>query len=175
MHFPMLAAAWTFTSSPSLGQTRQEVLQRAEQESISIQPRPGLIYGLDRYVPQDDTEAGRWKPILIGAGIGLTVGLGIPGPWPRKADNLECVVACPGTGPRLPRAFRDNPTGHAIPGGLAGAGVGAAHGRLWPPAGDLPWTSSRVQLSPLSILRSMVSGDPTPEHFPVSRGESLES
>ena len=49
----------------------------AEQGNASDQTRLELMYDFDRDVPENDTEAGRWKPILIGAGIGLTVGFGI--------------------------------------------------------------------------------------------------
>ena len=136
MSFRMPAAALTCTTSHALAQARQELLQRAEQESISIHTRPGLIYGLDQDVPQGDTETGHRKPILIGARFGLTVGLGISGPLPRKADNSKCIVACPGTGPRLPCGFRAKLAGLPIARGLADTASGAASGRPWSPAGD---------------------------------------
>ena len=92
------------------------------------------MYDLGWDVPQDDTEAGRWKPILIGAGIGLTLGFVIgavkdnPHAFPFGNPELECriVPGVPGCAPR-------RKTSQArITGSLVGIGVGAALGWLWP-------------------------------------------
>lgn len=130
MRFLMLATALTLTASPALGQARQEFLQRAEQGTASAQTRLGLMYDLDWDVPQDDTEAGSWKPILIGAGIGLTVGFALSAPWPWKADDLECIVDDLETGACRPKGFWDKPTPAMIKVSLVGAGIGAALGWL---------------------------------------------
>lgn len=108
MRFLILAVALAVTASPALGQFRQELPQWAEQGNASDQTRLGLMYDLDWDVPQDDTEAGRWKPILIGAGIGLTLGLTLgwlqdaPTAFPFGGDDLECIEPPPRFHRRLP-------------------------------------------------------------------------
>ena len=89
MRFLTLVAALAFTASPALGQFRQELPQWAEQGNASVHTPFGLMYDLDWDVPQDDTEGVRWKPILIGAGIGLTVGLALS---LSSYPELECIV-----------------------------------------------------------------------------------
>ena len=123
-----------FTASPALGQFRQEFPQWAEQGNASAQTRLGLMYDLDWDVPQNDAEDVRWKPILMGAGIGLTLGFAIG----AQKDNphaiaifgtpeLECrgVPGVPGCAPR------HKTTQGRITGSLVGIGVGAAIGWLW--------------------------------------------
>ena len=128
MRFLILAAALTVTASPALGQFRPELSQWAEQGNASDQTRLELIYDLDWDVPHNDTEAGGWKPILIGAGIGLTVGFAIG--WVNdRGSNLDCIVSHV-DGSCLPGDFWDKPLAITITGSLVGAGVGAALGWL---------------------------------------------
>ncbi len=136
MRFLMLAAALAFTASPALGQFRQELPQWAEQGNASAQTRLGLMYDLDWDVPQNDTEGVRWKPILIGAGIGLTLGLTLgwmdddPSAFPFMVDGMECIhFYSDPNGPCQPRD-RDKSYQGRITGSLVGAGVGAALGWL---------------------------------------------
>ena len=143
MRFLILAIALAFTAPPALGQVRPELLQWTEQRNTSAQTRPGLIYELNWDVPQDDAEARRWKPILIGAGIGLTLGLAISAPWPWVGDDLVCIVDPPPPPPAAPppayldtgcrpASFWDRPTGISIAArSLIVAGVGAAIGWVW--------------------------------------------
>ena len=130
-----------FTASPALGQVRPEILQRADQTNALAQTRLGLMYDLGWDVPQNDTEAGRWKPILIGAGIGLTVGFGIG--W--LAYEIQAPEVCMlshsggwhcGGRPYLYQ-FR-------ITGSLVGAGAGAAFGWLRLRGGAAPDQRPRV-------------------------------
>ena len=88
MRFLILAVAFAFTASPALGQFRPELPQWTEQANASIQTRFGLMYDLDWDVPQNDAEGVRWKPILIGAGIGLTLGFAIG----EEKDNPHAPV-----------------------------------------------------------------------------------
>ena len=131
MRFLILAAALAFTASPALGQFRPELPQWAEQGNASDQTRIGLMYDLDWDVPQNDAEGVRWMPILIGAGIGLTVGFAY-GWWideNRSGDELECIAShyagpCLPTKDRSPYAFR-------IAFGLSGLAVGGIIGGVW--------------------------------------------
>ena len=142
MRFLILAVALAFTASPALGQFRPEIPQWAEQGNALDQNHFGLMYDLDWDVPQDDTEDVRWKPILIGAGIGFTLGSGIGwlkegGPYERECITLDVEsVDC------LPVDFWDRPYAITITGSLIGAGVGAVIGwRL--PLG--PFTRERIR------------------------------
>ena len=138
MRFLILAAALAFTASPALGQFRQELPQWAEQGNVSVQSRLGLMYDLDWHVPQNDAEGVRWKPILIGAGIGLTAGFGIgwvkdtPIGFPFGHPELECILPSPGD-PDYPGPCgeRDRPYQFRITGSLVGIGAGAALGWVW--------------------------------------------
>ena len=125
MRFLMLAAAVAVTASPALGQFRQELPQWAEQGNALDQNRFGLMYDLDWDVPQNDAEGVRWKPILIGAGIGLTLGfaIGLQKDIPPNTD-LECrmVPGVTGCAPRHKTARG------RITGSLVGIGVGAVIG-----------------------------------------------
>ena len=109
MRFLILAAALAFTASPALGQFWPEILHWAEQGNASVQTRLGLMYDLGRDVPQDDTEAGRWKPILIGAGIGLTLGYLIGGTKDDPYDG-RFVLKC---APHIPATLGRNPISSA--------------------------------------------------------------
>ena len=133
MRFLILAVALAFTASPALGQFRQELPQWAEQGNALDQNRFGLMYDLDWDVPQNDTEAGSWKPILIGAGIGLTVGFAIG--WlgdtvENTNTSLECtfdpsaVGGCRPTEDGSPYEFR-------IALGLSGLAAGGVIGLFW--------------------------------------------
>ena len=134
MRFLILAAALAFTASPALGQVRQEILQRAEQGNVSNQTRLGLTYDLDRDVPQNDTEAGRWKPILIGAGIGLTLGFAVgfiaTDPTDVPFGSAACLVSSSGL--NRPCISREGSFQFGFTVSLVGAGAGAALGWLWP-------------------------------------------
>ena len=96
----MLALAWTFAASPVSGQVRQEILHRAERANVSIQTRVGSMYDLGRDVPQNGPEKRSWKRILIGAGVGLTVGfvIGWEMDFPGNQtffwfnEELECLL-----------------------------------------------------------------------------------
>ena len=134
MRFLILVVALAFTTSPVLGQVRQELPQWAGQGNVSVHTHLGRMYDLGRDVPQNDAEDGSWKPILIGAGIGLTLGFAIgavkdnPHAFPFGNPELECriVPGVPGCAPR-------RKTSQArITGSLVGIGVGAALGWLWP-------------------------------------------
>ncbi len=127
MRFLILAAALTVTASPALGQFRPELPQWAEQGNVSDQTRLGLNYDLDWDVPQDDAEGVRWKPILIGAGIGLGLVLALTS---SIDPELECIVDDFETGACRPTDFWDKPTVGMITVSLVGAGVGAAVGWL---------------------------------------------
>ncbi len=145
MRVLMLAFAWAITACPVSGQLQQEILQRADGANVSIQTRVGSMYDLGRDVPQNDTEDGSWKRILIGAGVGLTVGFVIG--WEKDfpgdqifsywtAHELQCVHSpddihgpCLGT---------DKTVRYRIAGSLAGLGLGAAIGWLWPFGDDNP-------------------------------------
>ena len=138
MRLLILAAALAFTASPALGQFRPELPQWAEHGNVSDQNRLGLMYDLGWDVPQNDAEGVRWKPILIGAGIGLTLGLTLgwmdddPNAFPFMVDGMECIsfsYSDP-NGPCQPRN-RDRSYQGRITGSLVGAGVGAALGWLW--------------------------------------------
>ena len=145
MRVLMLAFAWTFTASPVSGQVQQEVLQRAERANESIQTRVGSMYDLGRDMPKNDPEDGSWKRILIGAGVGLTVGFVIG--WEKDfpgnqifsywtAHELQCVYSPDDIhGPCL---GRDKTVRYRIAGSLAGLGLGAAIGWLWPFGDDNP-------------------------------------
>ena len=125
MRLLILAAALAFTASPALGQFRPELPQWAEQGNVSDQTRLGLNY--DRYwdVSQDDAEGVRWKPILIGAGIGLGLVLALTS---SIDPELECIVDDFETGECRPKGFWDKPTVGMITVSLVGAGVGAGVG-----------------------------------------------
>ena len=127
MPFLILAAAVAFTASPVLGQFRPELPQWAEQGNASDQTRLELIYDLDWDVPQDDTEGVSWKPILIGAGIGLSIPLALSF---SIHPELECIVDDFETGECRPKGFWDKLTVGMITVSLVGAGVGAAVGWL---------------------------------------------
>ena len=127
MRFLILAAALTVTASPALGQFRPELPQWAEQGNVSDQTPLGLNYDLDWDVPQDDAEGVRWKPILIGAGIGLGLVLALTS---SIDPELECIVDDFETGACRPTDFWDKPTVGMITVSLVGAGVGAAVGWL---------------------------------------------
>ena len=145
MRVLMLAFAWTFTAFPVSGQVQQEILQRAERANVSIQTRVGSMYDLGRDVPQNDTEDGSWKRILIGAGVGLTIGFVIG--WEKdfpgsqifywfSHDELQCVTSPDDIhGPCL---GLDKTVRYRVAGSLAGIGVGAALGWLWPFGDDDP-------------------------------------
>ena len=125
MRFLILAAALAVTASPALGQFRPELPQWAEQGNVSDQTRRGLMYDLDWDVPQNDTERVRWKPILVGAGIGLSLGfaIGLRKDIPPNPE-LECrmVPGVPGCAPRHKTARG------RITGSLVGIGAGAVIG-----------------------------------------------
>ena len=139
----MLAFAWTFTASPVSGQVRQEILHRAERANESIQTRVGSMYDLGRDVPQNDPEDGSWKRILIGAGVGLTVGFVVGWTQDHPDDGLfgwagsdMCrVVSVHNPGVCL---TRDTTPWYTIIWSLAGIGAGAAIGWLWPFGEDDP-------------------------------------
>ena len=135
MRIPILASALALTVSPVLGQVRQEVTQSAEHGNAPVQLRSGHMVHLEWAARQDDTEAGRWKPILIGAGIGFIVGLGIG--WAKddpdaffKADSLECLPPAPGDDPGT-CGERDRPYQFRINGSLLGTAAGAVLGWVW--------------------------------------------
>ena len=106
MRFLILAVTLAFTASPMLGQVRQEfqLRQRAEQGNASVALRLGPMYDLGWDIPQNDAQAGSWKRILIGAGIGLTLGFAIG--WVKDephdelffwaGDDLECRIPASG-------------------------------------------------------------------------------
>ena len=98
MRFLMVAAALVFTASPALGQFRSEIPQWAEQGNASDQTRLGLMYDLDWDVRRDDKEDVRWKPILMGAGIGATLGFAF-GWWIDEARGDEAVCIRPASDP----------------------------------------------------------------------------
>ena len=139
MRVLMLAFAWTVTASPVSGQVQQEILQGAERANVSIQTRVGSMHELGRDVPQNDMEDRSWKRILIGAGVGLTVGFVIG--WEKDfpgdqifsywtADGLDCPLSPDDIhGPCL---GNDKTVRYRIAGSLAGLGLGAAIGWLWP-------------------------------------------
>ena len=134
MRFLILAVAVTFTASPALGQFRQELPQWAEQGNALDQNRFGLMYDLDWDVPQGDTEAGSWKPILIGAGIGLTVGFAIgfiaTDPTDVPFGSAACLVSSSDF--NRPCISREGSFQFGFTVSLVGAGAGAALGWLWP-------------------------------------------
>ena len=144
MRFLILAVALTVTASPALGQFRPELAQWAKQENALGQNRFGLMYDLDWDVPQNDAEGVRWKPILIGAGIGLTLGFAIgamkdnPSALWFGNHETDCRID-PAT---LACAPRHKTTQGRITGSLVGIGVGAVIGwRL--PLG--PFTRERIR------------------------------
>ena len=98
MRFLMLAAALAFSASPALGQFRSEIPRWTEQGNAWDQTRLGLMYDLDWDVRRDDTEDVRWKPILMGAGIGFTLGFGV-GWWMDEARGEEAVCTRPASDP----------------------------------------------------------------------------
>ncbi len=128
MRFLILAVALAFTASPALGQFRPELPQWAEQGNVSVQTPLGLMYDLDWDVPQDDTEGVRWKPILIGAGIGLTFGFW--GGW--LGDNAENSTLACRVDPSAVNGCAPRGTSYQyrIKGSLIGIGAGAALGWL---------------------------------------------
>ena len=133
MPFLILAAAVAFTASPVLGQFRPELPRWAEQENALDQTRLGLMYDLDWDVPQDDAEAVRWKPVLIGAGTGLAVGF-VFGWWTyetgRGGGDLVCI-----THPSTPGVCRNaedtSPYESRIAYGLQRLALGGLIGWLW--------------------------------------------
>ena len=141
MRLLILAISLAFTASPALGQFRQEFPQWAEQENASDQTRFGLMYDLNWDVPQNDAAGVRWKPILISAGIGLTLGFAIGwGLDEVTGDDLECIVSLTdfnGTdfnGCEPSDIFYHD----RINGSLVGTGIGAAFGWLWSLAIPVP-------------------------------------
>ena len=136
MRLLILAAALAFTASPALGQFRPELPQRAEQGNASPEVRLGLMYDFGWDVPQNDAEAGSWKRILVGAGIGLTAGFGIGWLIEEVRGPEDCPVFHSGGGDCV--GFWDEPYHISITGSLVGAGVGAALGWLWPFGGVAP-------------------------------------
>ena len=95
MRHLVLAAALALTASPTLGQVRRELPQWAEQGAASDQPRFTLDYDLDWDAPRHDTKDVRWKPILIGAGTGFTLGFGF-GWWideTSTGSSEPCIVS----------------------------------------------------------------------------------
>lgn len=143
MRVLILAFAFTFTAFPVSGQVRQKILQRAERSNISVQNRIGYMYDMGRVVPEIDTKNGSWKRVLMGAGIGLTVGFAVG--WTKDfpddglfgwgGSDMHCVTPAHGSGPCL---RRDNTARHRITWSLGGIGAGAALGWLWPFGEDDP-------------------------------------
>ena len=133
MRFLMLAAALAFSASPALGQFRPEIPQWTEQGNASDQTGLGLMYDLDWDVRQDDTEDVRWKPILMGAGIGFTLGFAF-GWWMDETgggDDLLCITHA--SDPNGPCLNQDNssPYDARIVLGLNGLLVGGLVGWIW--------------------------------------------
>ena len=135
MRFLILAVGLACTASPALGQERQQFLQRDEQENVSDQTRLGRLYSmydLGHVVRENDTEDGSWKPVLIGAGIGLTLGLTFS---LLSTPELRCIATVPivegfEVGECRPTGFWDHPTTTAITTSFTWAGIGAAIGWL---------------------------------------------
>ena len=144
MRVLMLAFAWTFVASPVSGQVQQEILQRAEPANESIQTRVGSMYDLGRDMPKNDPEDGSWKRILIGAGVGLTVGFVIgwemdfPGNQILYWFHEELLCLPPPDDSHGPCLGTDKTVRYRIAGSLAGLGVGTALGWLWPFGDDDP-------------------------------------
>ena len=124
MRFLILAVALAVTASPALGQFRPELPQWAEQGNVLDQNHFGLMYDLDWDVPQDDAEGVRWKPILIGAGIGLTIGAATE--WLKEGGlyELGCITLDVESVDCLPADFWNRPYVITITGSLIGAAVG---------------------------------------------------
>ena len=137
MRFRVLAAALTLTASPALGQVQQDFLQLPERVHAPDHSRLELTYDLSWDEMQDETESGRWKPILIGAGIGFTVGLALSALWPWVAEETKCIVDDFETGACRPTPFWDKPTPYMIRVSMSGAGIGAALGWLIRRTGDV--------------------------------------
>ena len=97
------------------------------------------MYHLDWDAMRDDTGARRWTPILVGAGVGLTLGYLIgwmaddpDSLWPWGADDPTCIMyvvngKSVGNGCSSRKTIR-----FRITGSLVGIGAGAALGWLWP-------------------------------------------
>ena len=134
----MLAFVWTCTASPVSAQVQQKILHRAERANESIQTRVGSMYDLGRDVLQNDTEDGSWKRILIGAGVGLTVGFVIGWEMDFPGNQIfywygdEFLCLPPPDDSHGPCLRTDKTVRYRIAGSLAGLGVGAALGWLWP-------------------------------------------
>ena len=147
MRFLILTVVLAFTASPALGQFRPELPQWAEQGSALDQNRFGLMYDLDWDVPQNDAEGMRWKPILIGAGIGLTLGYvigwmadganAVAFPWLADDMELNCLPPTPVAPGSCTATAREKTFRGRITGSLVGTGVGTAIGWLWRPLGGV--------------------------------------
>ena len=114
----MLAFAWTFTASPVSGQVQQEILHRAERANESIQTRVGSMDDLGRDVPQNDPEDGSWKRILIGAGVGLTVGFVIGWEMDFPGNQIFLVqrgIAVCALSRRYPRSLSGHGQDRSVP------------------------------------------------------------
>lgn len=135
MRLLILAVGLACTASPALGQERRQFLQRAEQENVSNQTCLGRwysMYDLGHVVREHDTEDGSWKPVLIGAGIGLTLGLTFS---LLSTPELRCIAPVPTvddfeTGECRPTGFWNHPTTTAITTSFTWAGIGEAIGWL---------------------------------------------
>ena len=133
MRHLVLAAALALTASPTLGQVRRELPQWAEQGDASDQPRLTLDYDLDRDAPRHDTKDVRWKPILIGAGTGFTLGFGF-GWWideTSTGSSGPCIVST--SDPRGPCLNDNSPSPYEfrIVLGVNGLLVGGIVGWIW--------------------------------------------
>lgn len=130
MRFLMVTAALAFTASPVLGQFRSEIPQWAEQGNASDQTRLGLMYDLDWDVRRDDTEDVRWKPILMGAGIGAALGFAF-GWWIDEARGDEAVCIRPVSDPNGLCMNQDSSYDFRIAMSLHGLWTGGLVGWIW--------------------------------------------
>ena len=132
MRYLVLAAALAFTASPALGQVRRELPQWAGQGDAWGQPSFPPNYDLDWDAPQKDTKDVRWKPILVGAATGFTLGFGY-GWWldeNRSGSSGPCIVSS--SDPHGP-CLNDDPSPYEIRMvlGLNGLLMGGIVGWIW--------------------------------------------